>query len=266
LNTPKKSPLRSPPLRDAGQSLREELDEVLYRKAMTWVLVALLGILMAGLEWLRWWLNSPPRPLIASGVGLLMVALAIWRFMRLIPRIRRLAGETTDLPVLSVTKHEGFVESLQYFRKRVFSRDTSDYKVVQRGEFAYSAIHLDEGAIALLGTHEAGLISPMYKVFRMKVPAEEVDPVFLLLVLKSQSLIERYKNLGKGSVKRRKSISFEKFASIRIPRPPSDAQKELAAKAYRLYTLQDQVAVAKRELDETLTGLLQKAGAAQPSR
>src|SRR5437868_5718264 len=36
------------------------------------------------------------------------------------------AGSNHSYPVLSVTKHKGFVESANYFRKRIFSEDTSD--------------------------------------------------------------------------------------------------------------------------------------------
>ena len=47
-------------------------------------------------------------------------------------------AEGTDLPVLSCTKHRGLVLSQEYFGKRVYAEDTSGYRVVQRGEFAYA--------------------------------------------------------------------------------------------------------------------------------
>ena len=46
----------------------------------------------------------------------------------------RKAGQDVDLPVYSVTKHAGFVPSLEYFKKQVFSRDVGDYKLVEPGE------------------------------------------------------------------------------------------------------------------------------------
>lgn len=72
-----------------------------------------------------------------------------WGLMRLnelVEEVNTRAGKDHNYPVLSVTKHTGFVESSTYFKKRVFSEDTSNYKVVERGQFAYSTIHLDEGA------------------------------------------------------------------------------------------------------------------------
>ena len=137
-----------------------------------------------------------------------------WRVMQLssiVEEVNLRAGEEHEYPVLSVTKHKGFVQSSDYFKKRVFSEDTSDYKVVERGQFAYSTIHLDEGAIGFLDQLGAGIISPMYKVFRLKETQTDIHPAFLYHILKSAPLVEKYRNFGKGSIKRRKSVSFEKF-------------------------------------------------------
>ena len=79
---------------------------------------------------------------------------------------RKNLDEDSSADVYSVTKYDGFVRSLDYFKKQVFSRDLSTYKIVRKGEFAYSTIHLDEGAIGLLEDEEA-LISPMYTVFQV---------------------------------------------------------------------------------------------------
>ena len=72
-----------------------------------------------------------------------------------------------DIPVLSVTKHNGFVRADEYFSKTVHSSDTENYKIVQRGQFAYATIYLDEGSIDLLKDHDEGLISPMYMIFEI---------------------------------------------------------------------------------------------------
>ena len=63
--------------------------------------------------------------------------------------VKRKAKTGSLLPVYSVTKHSGFVPSLEYFKKQVFSRDTKGYREVQRGEVAYATIHLDEGSIGV---------------------------------------------------------------------------------------------------------------------
>ena len=99
-----------------------------------------------------------------------------------------------------------------YFKKRVFSEDTSEYKVVERGQFAYSTIHLDEGAVGYLENRELGVISPMYKVFRLREANGAIHPAFLYRVLKSSALMEKYRSLGKGSIKHK-----NRYRSTRSP-------------------------------------------------
>ena len=142
------------------------------------------------------------------------------------------AREVTDQPigdveVLSVTKHRGFVPSLEYFGKQVFSKDISRYKLVSKGQFAYATIHLDEGSIDALEIREHGAISPMYTVF--DVDGSRVDRRFLLELLRSNGMLRRYQEIGQGTVNRRKSIAFATLARERIPLPPLAEQKKIAA-------------------------------------
>lgn len=135
------------------------------------------------------------------------------------------AGIDTDLPVYSVTKHAGFVPSLEYFKKQVFSRDVQGYKVVELGDFAYATIHLDEGSIGI--APERALISPMYTVFR--IDDSRVDSSYLIRFLKSPKALAHYPQLGKGAVHRRKAISLSALGTLTIPLPPLDEQRRIAA-------------------------------------
>lgn len=134
-------------------------------------------------------------------------------------------GAGPDLPVYSVTKHSGFVPSLEYFKKQVFSKDISKYKVVEKGEFAYATIHLDEGSVGV--APERALISPMYTVF--KIDPNQVDSRYLLAFLKSQRALHFYALVGQGAVHRRKSISLKALGHLEVPLPPLDEQHRIAA-------------------------------------
>jgi type I restriction enzyme S subunit len=68
-------------------------------------------------------------------------------------------GSGRELPVLSCTKHRGLVNSLEYFGKRIFSENTSTYRIVERGDFAYATNHVEEGSIGYQNLHDAALIS-----------------------------------------------------------------------------------------------------------
>ncbi|MDF1718061.1 MAG: restriction endonuclease subunit S [Antarcticimicrobium sp.] len=127
-------------------------------------------------------------------------------------------------PVLSITKHEGFVRSADYFKKVVHSKDLSKYKRVEKGNFAFSPIHLDEGSIAL--ADEEGLISPMYRVFEAQ--EDRVDKNYLIRILKADPMVELYGTLGDGSVHRRRSVPWERLSKVEIPLPPLEEQKRIA--------------------------------------
>lgn len=129
--------------------------------------------------------------------------------------------------VLSCTKHHGFVPSLEYFDKQVFSKNTDTYKLVKRGQFAYATIHLDEGSVDCLTIRDEGIISPMYTVF--DVDETRVDRGFLLELLQTPMMLDRYAAIGQGSVNRRKSISFDTLAMETIQLPPLPEQKKIAA-------------------------------------
>lgn len=135
---------------------------------------------------------------------------------------RTRVGEQS-LPVYSVTKHAGFVAN--YFKKDVHSKDRTKYKMVEKGDFAYATIHLDEGSIGI--SPELAAISPMYTTFRLIAP-EKVDPHYLLLFLKSKQAMAHYQLLGTGSVERRKNIKFNSLGKLKVPLPPLEEQRRIA--------------------------------------
>lgn len=152
-----------------------------------------------------------------------------WRVVRLgeVADERRQRAGADRPEVYSVTKHDGFVRSADYFDRQVFSRDVSGYRLVRRGDFAYATIHLDEGSLGLFKAADAGLISPMYTVF--EVDGDQVDRTFLFEYLKRPSMIQKYGRLGDGTVHRRKSIRFSSLARLELNLPPLPEQRRIAA-------------------------------------
>jgi type I restriction enzyme S subunit len=147
------------------------------------------------------------------------------------PHLRDIAEETSErnkngdsLTVLSCSKHIGFVESSEYFGKQVFSSDTSNYKVIRRGEFGYPSNHVEEGSIGLLLTHDLGLVSPIYTVFRCK---DVVVPEYLFAVFKTETYRHIFSKSTNASVDRRGSLRWHQFSSIRVPLPPIEEQRAI---------------------------------------
>lgn len=150
------------------------------------------------------------------------------------------------IPVLSVTKYDGFVPSEEYFQKKVFSADTENYKIVRKRQFAYATIHLDEGSIDRLTRFEAGLISPMYTVFQ--IDDRQADPEFILRLLKFYATNGQFDALGNGGVNRRKSISFSTLAKLSLPLPPLHEQRHIAE---ILSSIDDAIAATRAVIEQT---------------
>lgn len=131
------------------------------------------------------------------------------------------------LPVLSCTKYDGLVDSLKYFGKQVFASDTSNYKVVKRGQFAYATNHLEEGSIGYQTAYQAGLVSPIYTVF--ETDKKRVNDGYLFKLLKTETFRHLFEVNTSASVDRRGSLRWSQFAQIKIPLPSLQEQTEINA-------------------------------------
>lgn len=140
------------------------------------------------------------------------------------------AGETNvggaAVTVLSCTKHGGLVESLSYFGRQIFSEDTSNYKVVRRGQFAYATNHLEEGSIGYLDFLNVGLVSPIYTAFQ--TDRSRVHDPYLLKVFKTATFLHIFQANTSASVYRRGGLRWDDFAKIRVPLPSVDEQLEIS--------------------------------------
>lgn len=132
-----------------------------------------------------------------------------------------------DYIVLSCTKYDGLVPSLEYFGKKIYSDDLSSYKIIPNGHFAYATNHIEEGSIGYQSKCEYGLISPMYTVFI--TDRKRVDDTFLFAVFKSHHLIHLYQSMMEGSINRRGGLRWDSFSTIKIYLPPLAEQNAIAS-------------------------------------
>jgi hypothetical protein len=84
-----RSRLKDKSLRLPGQSPSEQLQKLLDDRIETPGLWAALCIVLAGLEWWRWYKPIPPQPILYSVVALLAALYAGWRVWRARAAIRR---------------------------------------------------------------------------------------------------------------------------------------------------------------------------------
>jgi type I restriction enzyme S subunit len=128
--------------------------------------------------------------------------------------------------VLSCSKYDGFVNSLDYFGKKVFSDDTTNYKVIKNWQFGYPANHIEEGSIGLLEHCDEGIVSPIYVVF--ETSAEIVHPPYLIKLLKTDIFRHIFRISTSSSVDRRGSLRWHEFSTLKVALPPMEEQKRIA--------------------------------------
>ncbi|RJP78968.1 MAG: NERD domain-containing protein, partial [Desulfobacteraceae bacterium] len=84
----KKSPLKDKPLRYVGQSLDERIHKLLNEDAAPYMIAGLIMVVIAGNEWLRYYLNSPPSPIPMTIIALIFVIYAAYKFYKVKKEVR----------------------------------------------------------------------------------------------------------------------------------------------------------------------------------
>ncbi|HAQ20087.1 MAG TPA: hypothetical protein DCR40_12785 [Prolixibacteraceae bacterium] len=126
-----------------------------------------------------------------------------------------------QLTVLSCTKYDGLVESLEYWGRKIFADDISSYKIVPKNHFAYATNHIEEGSIGYQDSFDEALISPMYTVFKTD---SSINDLYFYKLLKSHMLIYQYQNRMEGSIDRRGGLRWDAFSIIKIHIPSFEEQ------------------------------------------
>jgi type I restriction enzyme S subunit len=130
-----------------------------------------------------------------------------------------------QLTVLSCTKYDGLVPSLEYFGRKIFADNVTTYKIVPKNHFAYATNHIEEGSIGYQEILDEALISPMYTVFRTD---KTVNDNFFYKLLKSHPMVYQYQNRMEGSIDRRGGLRWDGFSIIKIKLPSYEEQTAIA--------------------------------------
>jgi type I restriction enzyme S subunit len=147
-----------------------------------------------------------------------------------------------DIEVFSVTNSKGFTRSTDYFSKEVFSKDVSNYKVVNPGQFAYNPSRINVGSIDYLRHGSPVLVSPLYIVFEGD---SDIHADYLLRYLKSDWGNAQIRANTEGAV--RDSLKFKGLENIKLPLPPLDDQIRIA---HLLGKVEGMIAQRKQQLQQ----------------
>ena len=132
--------------------------------------------------------------------------------------------------VLSVSNRQGFIQQSEQFENRcVASDDTSNYKIVERNDFAFNPARINVGSIARLITFEKGIVSPMYICFRTK---DYATPEYLDYFFESKLFFTEIQKRLEGSV--RQCLSYESLCNIPFPLLAIEVQQRIGKQLFTL--------------------------------
>jgi len=145
----------------------------------------------------------------------------------------------------------------EHFSRSVASKDLSNYWVISPGDFVYDPMSAYYGALGRYTGRGDGIVSPAYRVIRLK---SGINPDFMVHILRSHAirfLLETRSSQGNKEGKRR-LLSRDEFGSVEFNLPEIKVQEEIAGK---LSLAEQDLALTTAEI-EALTrqkrGLMQK--------
>ncbi len=127
-------------------------------------------------------------------------------------------GGADGLDFYGVSNVEGIIKT-----KYAAEDKAEDYKIIEKGCFAYNPYRVNVGSIGLISDDSRGLISPAYVVFKPKPNA--IIPELLFKFLKSDEGLRQIKFYARGTV--RQALRFEDLCNIEVTIPEFEEQQIL---------------------------------------
>lgn len=128
--------------------------------------------------------------------------------------------------ILSVTKN-GMVSQSSHFNKQIASKNNVGYKVVRRGNLAFSTMNLWMGSLGILRICDIGIVSPAYKVFEFNKNLIVIN--FAENYMKSAEMIWLYKaNSEQGASIVRRNLDMQALLNSEVALPNISEQNAIA--------------------------------------
>lgn len=128
-------------------------------------------------------------------------------------------------PLLSSTKKGLFLQT-DYFNKEAASSNNIGYKIVHEGDIIISPQNLWMGNITYNDKFVNGLVSPSYRIYKVK---EEYNAYYISRILMSYRALSLYKNISEqGASIVRRNLNVDAFNEICFPIPNIKKQDEVS--------------------------------------
>ena len=142
-----------------------------------------------------------------------------------VERQDRNCGLTSE-SVVTVGKY-AIRQQSKHFTRSVASSDLSSYWMISPGDFVYDPMSAYYGALGQYSDETDGIVSPAYRVIRLR---EGMSPTFMVYLLKSRRIrfmLETRSSQGNREGKRR-LLQRDEFANIDFLMPPPEEQCRIA--------------------------------------
>jgi hypothetical protein len=195
----RKSPLKQPPLRQAGQSLNEKIFRIFNEKIDIYTFLIVYAFLIAAFEWFRWFSRIPINPLGVTFVSGVTIVFSAWKIRGHIQIIRKLKlardGEKIVAEALENLRERGYrvfhdiigedfnIDHVVVGEKGIFTVETKTISKPAKGqsEIAYDGEHITIDRMSpdrdpiIQAKAQANWIRSLLKDFRTKdVPIRPV--------------------------------------------------------------------------------------------
>ncbi len=166
----RKSPLKQNPLRNPGQSLNEQLNDLILLDFTSYYFVAMSLVIVAGLEWLRWYVEIPYTPYLYTAIALVVVGYSAYQMIKLKDKADNLKlgrdGEIAVGQQLDNLKEKGYrvfhdlqgddfnIDHVVICEKGVFTIETKTYSKPEKGS---SEINVNDEKVIVDGTLYEGI-------------------------------------------------------------------------------------------------------------
>lgn len=146
-------------------------------------------------------------------------------------RVRRknAGGECQDPMTISAV--DGLVSQRDYFNKIVASKNTENYTLLHKNDFAYNKSYSEGypvGAARRLKTKDKGIVSPLYICFELD--RKQIDLQFADYLFDSDWFVHAIFGIAKEGARSHGllNIGIDEFFSAFLPIPPLPEQKKVA--------------------------------------
>ncbi len=157
-----------------------------------------------------------------------------WKIVELDFVFKRVTSKNTlgNTNVMTISANMGLVNQLEYFNNSYASKDTSNYYLLKKGDFAYNKSYSNGypmGVIKLLEKYDSGVVSPLYICMRIHLANATND--FFKYYFDSEKLTKALTPIAKEGARNHGllNVTVPDFFSMPIALPTVEEQRDIAS-------------------------------------